>query len=110
MRLFTKSLILITLFSFIFSIEKTSYTGNDAPKAHPDQEKIDYYNDLAESHGGSSISDWTDEDYTSYLSSEKAHAFGHNFYVPDGRHSQHTIEVCIDYWYNGGLVEAVAIY
>ena len=102
MRLFSKSLIFIILFSFIFSTGETSFSGNDTPKVHPDQEKIDYYNNLAESHGGSSISDWTDEDYTDHLSPEKAHAFGHSFYVPDGRDSEHTIEVCTDYWYTEG--------
>ena len=32
MRLFKKSLVLITLLSFMFSVEKTPFTGNDVPK------------------------------------------------------------------------------
>ena len=71
-----------------------------AEKPNPDQAKIDYYG--LESHNGSTIADWTDADYTSELSAEKAAAFGHNFYVPAGRHSEHTITVCSDYWASEG--------
>ena len=60
--------------------------------------KIDHYNALDAQHNGSSISNWTDADYTSELAAEKAAAFGHNFYFPAGRHSDHTITVCIDGW------------
>ncbi len=69
---------------------------------HSDQQKIDYYNNLNGDHAGSTIADWTDADYTSELSADKAAAFGTNFYVPAGRDSDHTIQVCIDYWYTEG--------
>ena len=61
-----------------------------------EQEKIDYYNALDAQHDGSSIDNWTDSDYTSKLSAEKAAAWGNNFYVPAGRDSEHDIQVCID--------------
>ena len=69
-------------------------------KPNPDQAKIDYYN--LESHNGSTIQDWDINDYTEHLSDDKAAAFGHNFYVPAGRHSEHTITVCIDGWPSEG--------
>jgi len=54
-----------------------------------DQDKVDYYNNLHQeneaAHGGSSIEDWTDSQYTSELTSQKAHAFGTNVYVNDSR-------------------------
>ena len=71
-----------------------------AEKPNPDQAKIDYYN--LESHNGSTIADWTDADYTSELSAEKAAAWGTNEYVPAGRDSEHTITVCIDGWPSEG--------
>jgi len=66
------------------------------------QEKIDYYNSLEAMHNGSSIANWTDADYTSELSAEKAAAWGTNLYVPAGRDSEHTIEVCSDYYSSEG--------
>ena len=71
-----------------------------AEKPNPDQEKIDYYN--LESHNGSTIADWTDADYISELPAEKAAAWGTNEYVPAGRDSEHTIEVCSDYYSSEG--------
>ena len=79
---------------FLILISSSMYA-----KDHPDQQKIDYYNNLNGNHVGSTIADWTDADYTSELSADKAAAFGTNFYVPAGRDSDHTIQVCIDYWY-----------
>ena len=72
---------------------------------HSDQQKIDYYNNqngVTGDHAGSTIADWTDADYTSELPAEKAAAFGTNFYVPAGRDSDHTIQVCIDSWPSEG--------
>jgi len=73
-----------------------------AEKPNPDQEKIDYYNALEGQHGESSITDWSDENYMSNLSAEKAAAWGSNVYVPAGRDADHTFEVCIDSWASEG--------
>ena len=77
-----------------------------AEKPNSDQEKIDYYNELHQSydaaHGGSSIENWSDSQYTNGLTTEKVHAFGTNVYVPAGRDADHTFEVCTDYWASEG--------
>ena len=66
------------------------------------QEKIDYYNALEAQHNGSSIANWTDADYTSELSAEKAAAWGTNVYVPAGRDGDHTFTSCSDSWGSEG--------
>jgi hypothetical protein len=73
---------------------------HESIKLSPEQAKIDYYN--LESHNGSTIQDWDSNDYTEHLSAEKAAAWGNNVYVPAGRHSEHTITVCSDYWASEG--------
>ena len=78
-----------------------------AEKPNPDQAKIDYYNALDAQHNGSSISNWTDADYTSELSAEKAAAWGTNVYIPAGRDSDHTFTSCSDSW---GYEGSWAIY
>jgi hypothetical protein len=60
------------------------------------------YVDENGSHNGSTISDWTVDNYTQHLTAEKAIAFGANVYVPEGRDSDHTFQVCIDSWASEG--------
>ena len=66
-------------------------------KADPEQEKIDYYNGLENAHNGSSISDWTTEDYLRGLSPEKAAAFGQEYQGEVGsRDADHTLTLDFD--------------
>ena len=64
--------------------------------------KEEYYNFLASQHGGSTIADWTAEDYQQYLSGEKLNSFGHVFEVTGERDSDHTFTECVDYYSSEG--------
>ena len=64
--------------------------------------KEEYYNFLASKHGGSTIADWTEEDFKQYLAGEKLNSFGHVFEVTGERDSDHTFTECVDYYASEG--------
>ena len=56
-----------------------------------------YGKQLDTDHNGSTISDWTDEDYMSQLSREKANQWGTIVNIPETyRDSEHTFKACAD--------------